>query len=204
MIYRTDGGGKVYQPLDWQLYSADQVRIPLKSEAELRAYLESHPDEDYYLVPGVFMNREIQGVNAANFDPRGEHIRAGIVHYDSASGKIVTSATTKVMYSDKAKQGGERFELLQQATRRLEEVLGRSAPWVKVAWDRGEDARRRPFYTVRISDWLATVSATFTPDELRSYSQDRSYWHTLWGDLLQVRSDRQLSELTSGGVRVEG
>src|SRR5439155_95730 len=103
MIYRTEGErGKVYEPLDWKLYSADHRRIPLKSEEELREYLKSQPDEDFYLVPGPYMSREIQGADAVRFDPRGEHIRCGIVRYDSASAKIATRNAMKVTYSDEA------------------------------------------------------------------------------------------------------
>ncbi len=199
MIYRTEGG-EVYQPIDWRVYSREGNRVPLDSEEGLREYLKSHADEDFFLIPGLFMNREIQRVQAATFDPRGEHIRCGIVRYDSASGKVVTRDTMKVEYSDKAKQWGEGFALLQQATKRLEEVVGPATAWVVAVWDRAEDARGRSVYTLRISDWEGAVSATFTPDELRSRTQDRYYWHRLWGDLLQVRSHQQ--QLTSGGVRV--
>ncbi len=49
------------------------------------------------------MNREIQGEKVDTFDPQGEHIRCGIVRYDSASGRIVTRDSPKVTYSDKVK-----------------------------------------------------------------------------------------------------
>jgi hypothetical protein len=151
MIYRTESErGKVYQPLDWKLYSADHGRILLKSEEELREYLKSHPDEDFYLVPSPSMNREIQGADKVNFDSRGEHIRCGIVRYDSASAKVVTRNAMKVTYSDEAKQWDGEFELLQQATKRLEEVLGPAAAWIMAKWDRQEDAGGRAVYTLRI------------------------------------------------------
>ena len=108
----------------------------------------------------------------------------------------------KVTYSDEAKQWRDGIVLLQQATKLLEEVLGPAAAWVMAEWDRQEDARGHSFCTLRISDWTGTVSANFTPDELHSSSQDRYLWYRLWGDLLQVRSHQQLSELTSGSVQV--
>ena len=62
MIYRIDSeGGEIHEPLDWKLYSADRRQIALKSELELRAFLKAHPDQDFFLVPGPFMNREIHG-----------------------------------------------------------------------------------------------------------------------------------------------
>ena len=53
-----------------------------------------------------------------------------------------------VTYSDKARLTGEDFKLLQQASNRLEEILGKSAPRVSAEWDRQED----PFmkYTRRL------------------------------------------------------
>ena len=99
-----------------------------------------------------------------------------------------------VTYSDRASQGSA---ILQQATRQLEEILGRSAGLVKAEWDRREDARGRVLYTLRLSDWTGgVVSADFTPDELQSSSQVRYRLHRLWGDLLQERSQKQLEQLT--------
>src|SRR5438309_1056857 len=103
-----------------------------------------------------------------------------------------------VTYSDKAKQA-PHLALLQQATDLLAEIAGRSAPLVTVAWDQTEDARQRPVYTLRISDWTGEVSAPFTPAELRSTRQLRSRLNWLFGDLLQVRSHKLLQELTEGG-----
>jgi hypothetical protein len=101
-----------------------------------------------------------------------------------------------VTYTDRAKQWGEAFVLLQQATKRLEEILGPSAGLVRAEWDRTEDARGRPLYTLRIADWAGSVSATFTPAELRDSEQMHYCLVRLWGDLLQVRSHKQLEELT--------
>jgi hypothetical protein len=100
-----------------------------------------------------------------------------------------------VTYTDKAKQGGEGFALLQQATRHLEEVLGPSVETVKAEWDRTEDGNGRSRYTLRLSDWSGSVSASFTPAELQSLSRRRIPLYRLWDDLLQVRNHKQLEEL---------
>lgn len=203
MIYRTDvEHGGVYQPLDWKLYTGEGQRVQLDSEEALREFLKSHPDRDFFLVPGPFFNRQLQGREADTLDPQEDHIRCGIVRYDSASQKVMTRDSLKVTYSDEAKRWGEGFVLLQQATKRLEEALGRSAPWVVATWGRTEDARGRPLYTLRLSDWVGTVSATFTREELQAACHDLYRWHRLWGDLLQARSERQLFQLASGGVQV--
>jgi hypothetical protein len=107
-----------------------------------------------------------------------------------------------VTYTEKARQWGEGFTRLQQVTTRLEEVAGPSASLVKAEWDRREDPKGRALYTLRLSDWSGAVSADFAPDELTS--RDVRYrLIRLWGDLLQVRSHKQLQKLTSGTDQTE-
>jgi len=104
-----------------------------------------------------------------------------------------------VTYSDKAKQCGEEYVLLQQATMLLEGVLGPSASLVTVEWDRREDSQGRILYPLRLSDWTGAVSASFAPDELRSPSHMRVRLYRLWGDLLQVRNHKLLQEMAKSG-----
>jgi len=197
MIYRIDSeSGDIREPLDWKLYSADRRRVALKSEAELREFLKGHPDQGFFLVAGAFMKREIQGESAKTFDSRGEHIRCGIVRYDSAIDKIVTRTGIKVEYSENSKRSNAIPALLQQATKRLEEVLGPSAAWVMVRWDQHGNGNGRSHFTLWISDWTGEVSSSFSSEELRSYSQERYPWLRIWGDLLQVRSHKQLEAVT--------
>jgi hypothetical protein len=101
-----------------------------------------------------------------------------------------------VTYSDKARQWGEGYALLQQATTRLEEVAGPSADLVKVEWDRVEDAGGRSLYTLTLSDWTGSVSADFTLDELQLPTHLRVRLYRLWGDLLQMRNHKELQQLT--------
>ncbi|HJT76798.1 MAG TPA: hypothetical protein VJ739_06310 [Gemmataceae bacterium] len=100
-----------------------------------------------------------------------------------------------VTYTDKAKQWGEGYALLQEATDRLEEVLGESAGLVSAEWDRTQDARGRVLYRLRLSDFTGQVSATFTHEELQSPGHMRFRLLGLWGDLLQMRSDEQVKKL---------
>jgi hypothetical protein len=196
MIYRTDGeGSKVYQPLDWKLFTMDRRRIPANSEERLKEYLKSHPDEDFWLVPGPFINREIQGIGAGGLEENEEHVRCGIVRFDSRAQKFGARDRMKVEYSAKVKRSDAWLGLLQEATARLEEVLGPSAPWIIAAWDQEENGTGRVVFKLCIRDWTGEVCSSFTPELLRSYAQDRYPWRRLWGDLLELRSHRQLEEV---------
>src|SRR5438270_12959074 len=97
-----------------------------------------------------------------------------------------------VTYSEKARQDGEAYALLQQATKRLEEVLGRSAGLVKAEWDRAAGEEGRPVYTLRISDGTDSATATFPPDDLRTPSYLLFGLYRLWDDVLRARSHRHL------------
>jgi phosphoribosylglycinamide formyltransferase-1 len=104
-------------------------------------------------------------------------------------------STMNVTYSDGVKERGERYELLQQATKGLEEVLGPAAASAKAEWDRTEDPKGRTLYTLRVSDWTGSAAASFAPEELTSATHMRVRLHHLWGDLLGARSRKQLQEL---------
>ena len=62
-----------------------------------------------------------------------------------------------VSYSDRARQWGEGEVLLRQATKRLEQVLGKSAGLISAEWDRTNDERGRLVYTLKLSDSSGSV-----------------------------------------------
>ncbi len=103
-----------------------------------------------------------------------------------------------VVYSDAAKSD-EAYPLLQKTTARLEEVLGRSVNLVKAEWDREADSKGQAVYTLRLSEWAGTVSASFTPDELQSNNHLLIRLYRLWGELLKIRSHKQLQEMGLSG-----
>lgn len=105
----------------------------------------------------------------------------------------------RVIYHDRAKQWGEGYALLQQATKRLEEIVGHSEDLVTAEWDRTQDAQGRVVFTLRLADWSGWVTAVFAPEELESASHLRSRFYSLLGDLLQIRSTKQLQELMGSG-----
>ena len=104
-----------------------------------------------------------------------------------------------VIYSEKAKQWGEGRELLEQATQQLEDVLGPAAGGVKAEWDREEDAKGCPVYTLSLADREESASASFTPDELQSSHHLRYRLYSLWDDVLKLRVHRSLEKLLEAG-----
>jgi hypothetical protein len=112
-------------------------------------------------------------------------------------------AALNVTYTDGARQWDKGFALLEEATKHLEKVAGPSADLVRADWERAEDTGGRAVYTLRLSEGTGKVEASFTLNELRSPSHMRYRLLRLWGDLLQIRSHRQLQEILSGGQEGE-
>src|SRR5437870_3748843 len=102
-----------------------------------------------------------------------------------------------VTYSDNVQQE-QGFDRLQRATRLLEEVLGSAAGRVRASWDCGNDEKGRTVYTLHLADGPEELSTTFTLADLQRPREVRYRLIRLWGDVLQIRSQRQLRALTSG------
>lgn len=105
-----------------------------------------------------------------------------------------------VDYSDRAKQAEEHFELLQQATGELKEILGDAQDSVRARWDRIEDERGRPLYSLKLADFSGEVEATFTPDDLqrddlRRAAHLRFRLANLCGKLMRIRSHKLMEAL---------
>jgi hypothetical protein len=107
-----------------------------------------------------------------------------------------------VTYTDKAKELAWDFAALQQAMAQLEKIIGPSATSVTASWDRSDEGHRHQ-YVLRLSDWSGEVSDRFYASELRS--PDRMRWSLLrlWGDLLELRSQKQFEKLISSPEPVE-
>jgi hypothetical protein len=131
-------------------------------------------------------------------------IRLGRISPDNEL--LLTTDTTslrRVTYQDRLKEWGAGLSAARQATRCLEEVLGRHAEEVSAEWDRSEDARGRSMIALQLSDFAGSVTAIYQPEELASSPQmrERLYrrFYSLWGDLLQIRSHKLLDNLMSDG-----
>ncbi len=104
-----------------------------------------------------------------------------------------------VEYDEKLRQTEGLFLQAQQATKVLDEVLGRSAGQVTAEWERSEDGQGRDLVTLRISDWTGATSTGFAPWELEQPDRLRARLRHVWGDLLQTRNEKQLQELMRTG-----
>ena len=98
-----------------------------------------------------------------------------------------------VVYHEKAKQWREGYALMEEATERLQEVLGSSLDPVEAEWDGAEDKQGRMVYTLKLRDFAGEVQACFTPEELMRPNDRHFRAYRLLGKLLQVR-DHQLGQ----------
>lgn len=107
---------------------------------------------------------------------------------------------------DKGISSDDRLlSLAKESTNALEEVLGVSAGLVRAHWGVETDAKGRTLVTLRLSNFTGEeVEARFEPAELANALHRQTRLYRLWGDLLQVRLDRQLQRLkepVDGGVK---
>ena len=103
-------------------------------------------------------------------------------------------------YNETTRQGKAELPLLQQTTACLEEVISPSIfiDQIRAEWNPGQDPKGRTLYTLRLSVQSESVSASFTPRELRHRRDLRYRLIRLWGDLLELISHKQLENLTKG------
>jgi hypothetical protein len=97
-----------------------------------------------------------------------------------------------VQYSPDARQWADGLTLVEQASTLLAEILGpQSSQLVKAEWNCVQDHQGRTLYRLTIRDNTGEVSTDFTPDELQNPLSMRYILYRLWGDLLQIRHNRQ-------------
>jgi hypothetical protein len=86
-------------------------------------------------------------------------------------------------------------ESVQKASRVLAEVLGPSNESVQRRWKEVRDGRGRALVELTLSDGTGSVVGVFTPDELADELELQRRLYRLWGDLLQIRSHKQLDKV---------
>ncbi len=107
-----------------------------------------------------------------------------------------------IKYSANLQPGGESYNLIQQATKRLEEIVGPSARrmeavrgpsagLVSCEWDRMADKSGRDLYRLTLKDASTHVRTEFTLEDLKNPLHMHVRLCRLWGDLLQLWSDEQ-------------
>ena len=104
-----------------------------------------------------------------------------------------------IVYSDRAKQGGDGFALIEQATAQLKEVFAPIEDQIKLEWDRVEDERNRPAYTLTVSDSTEEAQVKLEPDELKKATYVRIRLYQLLGLLLQARNHRLMKQRYDAG-----
>lgn len=85
-------------------------------------------------------------------------------------------------------------------------VLAATGDTVSSEWDLAEDARGHPVILLSLADHTGKVTTTFDPPELDDESHLRFRINRLWGDLLRVRSHKEVQGVIhlSGGATVDG
>jgi hypothetical protein len=87
------------------------------------------------------------------------------------------------------------LSLVDKANRLLESELGPSGDTVSASWQL-EDNQGRSQLWLEIEDWAGRVKTKFSLEELASPRQTSARLVRLWGDLLQIRSHRQIETVT--------
>lgn len=86
---------------------------------------------------------------------------------------------------------------VENATQLLGQTIGHSASLLDLRWDKGLDDRGRPTIRLALKDWTGEVQAVFAPSDLAGDAV-LARFYKLYGDLLQIRSHKQLEHLLSG------
>jgi hypothetical protein len=102
-----------------------------------------------------------------------------------------------VTYSDRALKWTEGQDLLQGATQRLNEIVGkRFTRDIKAEWDRTKDEKGEDLCTLRLAGWTESATDSFTKADLESPRNLQTRMFRLWDKLLALRLDYMLDRLT--------
>jgi hypothetical protein len=101
-----------------------------------------------------------------------------------------------ISYSPEVRQQADAMVFLQKASALLEDTLGpQSSQLVKGEWSCLQDRKGRTLYRLTIRDFTGEASTDFSTDELQNLLHMKFRLYRLWGDLLQVRNNRQHAEV---------
>jgi len=84
---------------------------------------------------------------------------------------------------------------VEQASKILSEAIGKSAKLVSVRWDKHKDKDNRDYVVLTLKDWAGEVADYFVPQDLSTIDVLYGRFYKLYGDLLQIRSHKELDEL---------
>jgi hypothetical protein len=100
-----------------------------------------------------------------------------------------------VNVQEKIRNNPELASAVVQATNLLEAEVGQSNGSVTADWNLIRDDSGRNLIGLTLSDFTGSVAAQFTHDEIMQSPRVEGRLVRLWGDLLQVRSHKQLEKL---------
>ena len=90
--------------------------------------------------------------------------------------------------------------LAERAARTLAEVAGRTTAPAKAVWSMGHGANNTPVLRLRLWDDWGSIEFGTVPRALGTDSEMRYQMIRLWGDLLELRSHKQLDQLVGAGA----
>jgi hypothetical protein len=108
---------------------------------------------------------------------------------------MIQTTLKSVQVADAIRSRPEWADAVERASKKLEEVLGQYLDRVEVRWDLDMDSRGHEFARLTLRDATGEVSGELALDELHDRWQMGYRLYALWGDLLQIRSHKELAEL---------
>ena len=111
-----------------------------------------------------------------------------------------------VTYGKGVRENPEYLTLAEEATARLDKIMGRSAPNVSAEWERVEDGPAGNLIALRIWDAQDEARMLFVPDQMNDRKYPRYLQFQLgglWDDILKARNHRQLDKLLGTDSRTE-
>ena len=160
------------------------------------------------VVLGALRNLVAHGVRPAELPPRDVlfliELADRLFKIDRAEGTTNLSASGGLRFGGSAtvslfRSSLNRNEYLKgladQASKMLGDVLGPNRGSVSDEWELVEDAEGQPRVTLKLSDFTGEVAASFDPSEFSDKEHLRLRLSLLCGDLMKIRSYKQLDAL---------
>src|ERR1700676_1755591 len=110
---------------------------------------------------------------------------------------MVSEQALRIGWQSNLEQDKELFQELQAANKILGQELGRRQTSATADWERGRDAAGREHLQLTLTDLLTgnRVVAHYRREELKNPKHLEMRIRRLWGDLLEMRSHKQLEQL---------
>src|SRR5258708_3588704 len=104
ILFWQDDRRRLFQALDWSLYTVKGERVHLASEEALAGYLRASADTEftlrnYRLREDMASHREIDDPKVVDYGPESGNIFCGTIRYDSAAGRVVNAAGAAALQS---------------------------------------------------------------------------------------------------------